>query len=282
MKVTLLTTSNLKSARRDSLERMVAAAAASRTDAIDVRLHLLFQNAAASDPLPPMPDFVSVTTVPTAISLSKARNRLLGSVRRDGAISSGGLVAFPDDDAWYPAGLLDRVTAAFSTAPDLDLWFCRYASDPARHPMPSGLSGRPAQVRDVIRHASSNTVFLRGSLARTLDFDETLGVGTPAGSGEDTDYAVRAFLAARRASFTDAPLIGHRDKDVALRARYYPGGLEVLARHAARSPDLRREHLRKIGVGLYLGLRGELPFRVFAKSLYNTVSAPRSQTGRAA
>ncbi len=282
MKVTLLTTSNLKSARRDSLDRMVAAAAASRSPGNDLRLHLLFQNAAAGDPLPDMPDFVTVSTAPAAMSLSKARNRLLAAIRAEGAVPTDDLVAFPDDDAWYPPGLLDRVTAAFGASADLDLWFCRYASAPDRDPGRTSVAARPANVRDVIRHASSNTIFLRGAVARALDFDESLGVGTPAGSGEDTDYAVRAFLAGRRASFTDAPLIGHRDKDVALRARYYPGGLEVLARHAARSPDLRREHLRKIGVGLYLGLRGELPLRVFARSLYRTIAAPRAQAGRAA
>ena len=278
MKVTLLTTSNLKSARRDALDRMVAAAAASRNPGNDLRLHLLFQNAAAGDALPDMPDFVTVSTAPAAMSLSRARNRLLAALRTENAMPADGIVAFPDDDAWYPPGLLDRVTAAFGASDDLDLWFCRYASAPDR----TGAAARPATVRDVIRHASSNTIFLRGAVARALDFDESLGVGTPAGSGEDTDYAVRAFLAGRRASFTDAPLIGHRDKDVALRARYYPGGLEVLARHAARSPDLRREHLRKIGVGLYLGLRGELPLRVFARSLYRTIAAPRAQAGRAA
>lgn len=66
-------------------------------------------------------------------------------------------------------------------------------------------------------------MFLRASLAAQLGhFDETLGLGTPAGSGEDTDYAMRAWHMARRTLYYDAPLIGHRDKDMAGRTRYYP------------------------------------------------------------
>lgn len=183
-------------------------------------------------------------------------------------------MGFPDDDAWYPPGLLDRVAAVFAAIPDLDFWFCRYASAPVAVVLPHAPSDRPPGMRDVVRNASSNTIFVRGSLARSLRFDDTLGVGTAMGSAEDTDYAVRACLAGRRTLFADAAFVGHHDKDLACRARYFPGEVMVIARHARRVPALRRELIRKVGVGAYLGLRGVLPFGVLGSSLYRPFGTP--------
>lgn len=255
--------------------RLIASLGRDDTSARTVRLHLLVQNSRADQRAASFPEFVRVSDIDASVSLSAARNHLLGGVQTSAPFEDDDVVGFPDDDAWYPPGLLDRVASVFASIPDLDFWFCRYASTPVpvvmRHAPPDLAPG----VRDVVRNASSNTIFVRGSLARSLRFDETLGVGTATGSAEDTDYAVRACLAGRRTRFADAAFVGHHDKDLACRARYFPGEVLVIARHARRVPALRRELIRKVGVGAYLGLRGVLPFGVLGSSLYRPLGISR-------
>jgi hypothetical protein len=122
-------------------------------------------------------------------------------------------------------------------------------------------------------------MFVRGRVVRRIGrFDETLGVGTPNLGGEDIDFALKAYRLARKTWFEDMALIGHRDPQGALRARYYPGSLLVLGRHAATSAPLLKEYLRKIGVGLVLTQRGELPLRTFLSA---NSAALREAAGRA-
>ena len=86
------------------------------------------------------------------------------------------------------------------------------------------------------------------------------------GGGEDTDYALRGFLLARRAAFIDAPLVGHRESDPASVARYFKGSAIVLGRYALRSPGLFFEFARKLAVGAYLALRFSLSIREYFAS----------------
>lgn len=111
--------------------------------------------------------------------------------------ATGEIVAFPDDDCWYPDDLLGRVAAFFK-----------------QHPAVAGLSGRATDAtgRDVAgrwdqraglltlenvwQRAISFSIFLRRAVVEQVGaFDETLGVGagTPFGSGEETEYLIRAL-----------------------------------------------------------------------------------------
>jgi hypothetical protein len=119
-------------------------------------------------------------------------------------------------------------------------------------------------------------MFFRGSLVRAIgEFDETLGLGTALGCAEDVDYALRAFRAARRSGIMDEVLVGHRNKMTALRSKYYLGTLVVLARYARR--DTSRDFLRKIAVGVYLVLRGELEPVTFLDALWRASVELRAQ-----
>lgn len=260
----LISTTDIRNAPKGILDRMLASVsrAARSLPHAHITHALLLQNC------PPrhgraFPNFVAADTIETQLSLSAARNRLLGPRIERRSVAPETVVGFPDDDCWYPAGLLETVLKRFRTDPQLDLWFCRYSSRPATYGSQRE-SGRPARARDVVRNASSNTMFVRARVVRQIGrFDETLGVGTSNLGGEDVDFALKAFRLAEKAWFEDAVLIGHRDPQPALRARYYPGSLLVLGRHAATSPPLLKEYLRKIGVGLILTQRGELPLRAF-------------------
>lgn len=262
----LITTSDHRNAAPGILERMLASVRAFADAHPDVKIRhaLLLQNCSPQELAQrkaALPGFVVADAVEGRLSLSAARNRLLAPLISSGAIAENAVVGFPDDDCWYPRGALEMIADEFRNDPALDLWFCRYASRPAAA---DHVPARRARARDVVRCASSNTMFVRGRIASAIGrFDGNLGVGTPNLGGEDTDFALKAYALARGSRFYDAALIGHRDPQPALRAKYYPGSLLVLGRHATTSLPLMKEYLRKVAIGIFLLLRGELSWPAF-------------------
>lgn len=115
---------------------------------------------------------------------------------------TGDAVCFPDDDCLYPPELLKKVNAAFDAEGSNVLVGRQVSLEAHPHSKPlwerrrvfaSGQRNETAQSLFV--GAPSITLFFtRESVTRTGLFDESLGAGsgTPWGSGEDTDYAVRA------------------------------------------------------------------------------------------
>lgn len=254
--VFLVTTTNLASGRSHELERFIVSVEEFRADQPDchVRSSILFQNAAYRA-VPSMPDWVTVHSIDGLVPLSRARNILLATLDLPTDSATTAIVAFPDDDAWYPRGSLQRLRGAIAYTSDVDFALCRYGSD-AGSPAP-GLRAQRAMLQTSISYGSSNTIVLRASLAAKLGgFADDLGLGTPAGSGEDTDYAIRAWHAARKAVFFDACLIGHRDNSAAMKRRYFKGSLEAIARNAHLSRQARIAHLRKRMIGFVRSVPG--------------------------
>jgi hypothetical protein len=268
----LISTSDAESGRFDVLERMVRSVerAGNRRPQISIKVLLLLQRCpeylywSISQKLPP---FVQAIPSADAMSLSAARNVLLSYASSNSLIDSETVVGFPDDDCWYPEGTIDLVMRSFAQSPTMDLWFCRYASNPFSAGEVA-LTPHAAAPRDVIRHASSNTMFVRGRVLQSgMAFDETLGVGTANGGGEDTEFALHAYLTSRQSLYLAAPVIGHRDKTAQLRPRYYRGGLIALARYAPREPRIGFELIRKLAVGLWLVLTRQLPVAAFSRAI---------------
>jgi hypothetical protein len=265
----LISTSDVHAGRLDVLDRMlrsVAHAAEAMRPHVSIKVLLLLQKCPEYRYWSigqTLPDFVQAIPSTEALSLSAARNLLLGFASSNGIIDSRTVVGFPDDDCWYPAGTLEHIARAFAQSPQLGLWFCRYSSKPAAVAQLNRAS-RMASPRDVIRQASSNTIFVRGRVLRDdRVFDETLGVGTVNGGGEDTEFALRAWLSSAQSFYLPAPVIGHRDKTPQLRPKYYRGGLIALARHARRQPRIGFELARKLAVGLWLVGTRQLPVTAF-------------------
>jgi len=233
-----------------------------------IKLSLLLQNCDAerlASFAASAPACVRPLAVARQVPLSVARNMLLGPLIADAAIGPDALVAFPDDDCWYPDGFLSQVATLFARDATLDFWFCRYASQPIRETF-AAAEPKDARTHEIVRNASSNTIFLRGRVVRAIgNFDEALGVGTPLGGSEDLDYALRARRIAHKTAYRDAALVGHRDKTAGVRARYFASSLLVLARNARHGA--RAEFLRKIAVGTYLTMRRELSVREFMRAL---------------
>jgi len=118
---------------------------------------------------------------------SRARN--LGLDR-----ATGDLLAFPDDDCLYPAGLLSAVDGFFARNPSIDGLTCRSVDEGGntsngRFPNEAGFVDRINVWGRGIEYA----MFFRHGSVRGLRFDEVLGVGagTPWGAGEATDYLLR-------------------------------------------------------------------------------------------
>jgi hypothetical protein len=248
--------------------RSVAQADAARPD-MDISMLLLLQQCPQQwrrSLAESFPRFVRPASIDGRVSLSVARNVLLAEALSSGLIGDSTIVAFPDDDCWYPDGVLEHVTQTFALSPQLDLWFCRYSSAPAgieRAPGP-----RIATAHDVIRQASSNTVFVRGRIVKSgAVFDESLGVGTPTDGGEDTEYALNAHVRGGLSLYLPAEVIGHRDRNPRLRAKYYRGGLIAIARHAGREMRIGVELVRKLLVGIWLVLSRQLPPSAFARAV---------------
>lgn len=154
-------------------------------------------------------------------------------------MASGGLVGFPDDDCVFPAGVLDRVDAAFHK--DIRL---AVLTGPAASPTGGLGSGRwrpdagPITIDNVWTSVIEFNLFLRRGVALSLGgFDETLGPGTVFGSAEGNDLVVRAFRAGHKAWYDPDLRIIHPDKrltkEATVRAGRYGAGLgHVLRRHA--------------------------------------------------
>jgi hypothetical protein len=278
----LISTSDVESGRVDVLDRMlrsVEAAAAVLHPRVSIKVLLLLQKCheyqywTISQTLP---SFVQAIPSTDTLSLSAARNQLLAYASSAGMIDAQTVVGFPDDDCWYPRGTLELIARAFATSPQLGLWFSRYSSNPApADEMKRAM--RAASPRDVIREASSNTMFVRGRvLASDPVFDETLGIGTINGGGEDTEFALRAWLSSRQALYLPAPVIGHRDKTPQLRPKYWRGGLIALARHARRQPRIGFELARKLAVGLWLVGTRQLPVAAFRTAVVAALKSRRT------
>ena len=268
MRLVLFTTSDLGSGREADFIRMVESVGQDLRDT-EIKIFALLQRAGEADRLryqQLLPSGSVVAAESGRVSLSAARNRLLDIANTYNAVTDDCVVGFPDDDCWYPPGFVHQLVKSFFHDSHLDMLACRVSLKPTA-PNSIGPAVAPARAFHVVRRSSSNSMFFRGGLVAALGaFDPTLGLGTPNGSGEDTDYALRGFLRARRAAFIDAALVGHRESDLASVARYFRGSAVVLGRYALRSPGLFFEFTRKLAVGAYLALRSSLSTQEYLAS----------------
>jgi glycosyltransferase involved in cell wall biosynthesis len=198
------------------------------------------------------PAAVPLTHIFSAPGLSRARNAGLERARGD-------IVAFPDDDCWYPPALIGDVLKLFRDRDDCAILTCATRDEAGRES--NGVFLRKTQ--DVTRTnvwwaGNSNGIFVRRDVFdRTGGFNEELGAGsgTPYGSGEETDFLLRAIAADEKVRF------------VAGLHTHHPQVRTVLdAETRARIRSYAR------GYGRILMLNGYSPFYVFIRSLGNAAS----------
>lgn len=124
-----------------------------------------------------------------AHGVSRARNVGL-------ALADGDVIAFPDDDCWYPAGVLQKVVTVLNSHPELDGVTGRF-TDGDGHTEGRWLETSTLLNRfNVWRGAIEFSIFLRRRVITTVGtFNESLGVGagTIWGAAEGTDYLLRSL-----------------------------------------------------------------------------------------
>jgi len=271
MHILLLTTCDLGSSRQEELTRLTRSlcftALASQHEISQL---LLMQRALPEDIAALADEHLPFTrtclSIPTRVSLAGARNAMLRLAQAQGLLQSADWVAFPDDDAWYPPGLVDEVSDVFQSHPGVSMVTCRYGNEPISSLMRVGfmLESRPDAL---VRVLSSNTLFVRRSAVEAVGvyFDERLGLGAPINGGEDLDYGLRVLAQGGRVALDPSRRVGHRDAMTWTRSAYYEGSLCALARAATTSAQLRPSYRRKLWVGMALVLCGELSvFRMWS------------------
>lgn len=142
--------------------------------------------------------------------LSLARNVGLQHAR-------GEIVAFPDDDCWYPQNLLANVSSWFEQNSLQAFLLCSARDEQmqlssARWPACSG----PADRNNILGACISFGLFVRAEAAKHIGpFDEGLGLGAPTryGSGEDTDYGLRLLESNYRGWYERSFYVHHPNRD---------------------------------------------------------------------
>ncbi|MGW0036473.1 glycosyltransferase family 2 protein [Gordonia sp. NPDC003376] len=134
----------------------------------------------------------------TAIATTSGRGASTG--RNAGTIlATGDLLAFPDDNCWYPPETLRRVVRRLRSTPAID----------GLSGIQVTVDGSPSMLRwqshattvsrsNILRTSVCSTMFLRRSaLPSQAPFDEGIGVGSPGlrGAGEESDLLLRMIAA---------------------------------------------------------------------------------------
>jgi glycosyltransferase involved in cell wall biosynthesis len=146
----------------------------------------------------------------SARGLSRARNVGLEWV-------SGDVVAFPDDDCWYPPTLLEKVAGVLKAHLELDGITGRFTDGEGRSEGRWLDHSTLLNRYNVWRGAISFSIFLRRRVIEAIgQFNASLGVGagTAWGASEETDYLLRSMERGFKLKFMDDLVLHHPVKTV--------------------------------------------------------------------
>jgi len=141
-----------------------------------------------------------------ARGLSRARNVGLAQCR-------GAILAFPDDDCWYPQDLVASIVEMFRASPGIGVHSGRTLDAEGRESLGVFLANDASITkRNVWFVGNSNSLFVSADAARKIGgFDESLGVGAPTKfkSGEETDFILRLLEAGASGLYHHALFVHH-------------------------------------------------------------------------
>ncbi|MDB5410900.1 MAG: glycosyl transferase family 2 [Rhodospirillales bacterium] len=213
--------------------------------------------------------------------LSRARNSALPLV-------TGEIVAFPDDDCWYPPNVLERVRQFLEVRPDVGVLTGK-STDARGEPVGRWDSEAGSVTRaNVWTRGISFAMFFRVDAIRQIgSFDPEIGVGsgTPFGSGEETDFLIRVMDAGFHPYYDPSFVIHHPSKQYTAggvaRAFSYGAGMGyVLRRRRFSARQTGRLIVRPlVGAALFLVLgrpeRSRYQWSTFCGRSWGYLSAGR-------
>lgn len=122
--------------------------------------------------------------------VSFARNTLLDRCAKQ----TYDIIAFPDDDCWYPPDALEKVGNWFGAHPGVGGIVANWRGGP-EYTAPPLLPKRLSMLTAFQRAETYVQFYRREAVEAIGKWDEKLGPGTslPYGSGEDTDFLLRAL-----------------------------------------------------------------------------------------
>ena len=196
-------------------------------------------NEAAARPLKERGICVRLVTM-QGTGLSRARNVALELVH-------GAVIGFPDDDCWYPPGLLDRVAEWFERNRRFAFLVGQYTEPGVSNPR---FPNQPTELRwnEALRRVSSVGLFVRRDAVELtgLRFDERLGVGSLLPAAEEVDFVLNLLRLGYRGYYEPSVEVYHaihRESNTVYewRVKRAEAAGYVLAKHAL---------LGHVGIGL--------------------------------
>ena len=211
-------------------------------------------------------DLLAARALPGLVRLTSAKG--LSRARNVGLLAAGGdVILFPDDDCWYPADHLGRLRQQFDQHSQWDGMTWGVRGDGPDGPWWPSLASQPGML-DQDNHWSRSISFaiaLRRPVVEAVGpFDVALGVGsgTPWGSGEESDYLIRALAGGARLAFVPDLVVFHPSSppaSAALARKFaaYGAGLgRVLRLHALPMRHRLSVLVRPLAGACWCGLRG--------------------------
>jgi len=125
------------------------------------------------------------------IDLKYFRNQIKGlSVNRNIGLPhiAGDIVAFPDDDCIYETDTLKKAASFFEKNTDYTFYTCNTMDKNGNGAILKTKSAdTDISIYNFMSIGISFTIFVRSTAIRSFRFDEKLGLGSPFGSGEESD-----------------------------------------------------------------------------------------------
>jgi len=150
--------------------------------------------------------------------LSKARNLGLKNI-------SGDIIAFPDDDCWYPDDFFKMIDHQFKENPGVSGFIGVAVNKDHIHSVgcPNKQAGEVSRY-GILISAASACIFLTSELVRRVGiFDESLGLGaeTPWGASEEADFLIRAYDQGFKLFFNPEIKLFHPVIEASFDSQYY-------------------------------------------------------------
>lgn len=181
------------------------------------------------------PQVLGMVSIPAA-GVSTARNAALDWIEVSGIAGPDTIVAFPDDDCRYPAGITATVREAFA-AHDCDVLLGSYGPSEAevnRKRFPASVT-RVSGWQELHLVASAG-IFLRWRALDGLRFNPALGVGSPLPAAEEIDLILRMLSRGTSVTYDPAVNILHPYHTLADPYARWEAWIALCTGHALANP----------------------------------------------